>query len=302
MSRNRLAVRDSSDADLAMILLARRARLRRRRRPPRRRILLLGAVAALLVVAGSLAGAAFTGRALLFGSCDLSTLRPIALGQNSFLYTSDGSLLGVVPSRTNRQPLKLSRMSASLPKATVAIEDRRFWQHGALDYQGIARALYSDINAGKIVEGGSTITQELVRNLYIGISERTFSRKLKEACLAEKLAGVWTKKQILAAYLNNVYYGRHAFGAEAGAETFFSKRARSLTLPEAALLAGLPQAPSVYDPFAHPYVARHRRNEVLRALLVTRDISGREYAKAVASPLGLNPGSLYSSMRHPNFF
>src|SRR5947199_196702 len=88
---------------------------------------LLVAGAYLLVVAGSLAGAAFTGRALLFGSCDLSALRPIALGQNSFLYTSDGSLLGVVPSRTNRQPLKLSHMSSSLPKATVAIEDRRFW-------------------------------------------------------------------------------------------------------------------------------------------------------------------------------
>jgi len=295
-------VRDSKDADLETILLARRARLRRRRRPPRRRILVLVAIGVLLVVTAGVAGAAFTGRALIFGSCNLSTLRPIALGENSFLYTSDGSLLGVVPSRTNRQPLKLSSISPWLPKATVAIEDRRFWKHGALDYQGIARALYSDLNAGKIVEGGSTITQELVRNLYIGSSERTLSRKLKEACLAQKLAKVWTKKQVLSAYLNNVFYGRHAFGAEAGAETFFSRRASTLTLPQAAMLAGLPQAPSVYDPVLHPSVALRRRNEVLRALLVNRDITSKDFASAVASPLGLKPGSLYSSVRHPNFF
>ncbi|MEN3340856.1 MAG: penicillin-binding protein [Actinomycetota bacterium] len=300
--QNGRASRDSSDAELAALLRARRARRRRRRRPPRTRLLLLGALAAFVLAAGAVAGAAFTGRALVFGSCDLNALRPIALGENSFLYTSEGSLLGVVPSRTNRQPLKLSHMSPWLPRATIAIEDRRFWKHGALDYQGIARALYSDLNAGKIVEGGSTITQELVRNLYIANSERTLSRKLKEACLAEKLAKVWTKREILSAYLNNVFYGRHAFGAEAGAETFFSKKARSLTLPEAAMLAGLPQAPSVYDPFRHPNVSLRRRNEVLRALLVSRDISARRYARAVPTPLGLKPGNLYSSVRHPNFF
>jgi penicillin-binding protein 1A len=139
-------------------------------------------------------------------------------------------------------------MSPWLPKATVAIEDRRFWEHGALDYQGIARALYADVKAGKIVEGGSTITQELVRNLYIGNSQRTLARKLKEACLAVKLSRTWSKRRILGAYLNEVFYGRHAFGAQAGAQTFFSTSATRLTLPQAALLAGLPQAPTVYDP------------------------------------------------------
>jgi penicillin-binding protein 1A len=295
-------VRDLTDAELASIVLARRARLRRRRRPPRRRVLLLVALGALVVLFGTLAGAAVTGRALIFGSCNLKTLRPIALGANSFLFTNNGSLLGVVPSATNRQPLELSEISPWLPKATVAIEDRRFWEHGALDYQGIARALYTDLQAGKIVEGGSTITQELVRNLYIGNSQRTLSRKLKEACLAEKLAKIWTKKQILSAYVNNVYYGRHAYGAEAGAQTFFSRRASALTLPQAALLAGLPQAPTVYDPFRYPAIALRRRNEVLRAMLVNDDISAREYAKAVASPLGLKPGDLYSVMQHPDFF
>jgi penicillin-binding protein 1A len=290
----------AGDADLALILAARRSRLRRRRggRP----LLLAAAVACSLVVAGTLAGGALTGRALLFGSCKLDALRPISLGENSFLYAQDGSLLGVVPSKTNRQPLQLGRMSPWLPKATVAIEDRRFWQHGALDYQGIARALYADVNAGRIVEGGSSITQELVRNLYIGDAQQTFGRKIKEACLAEKLAGVLSKRQILAAYLNEVFYGRHAFGAQAGAQTFFSTGASSLTLAQAALLAGLPQAPSVYDPVRHPDAALRRRNDVLRAMLLNGDISGAQFSAAVAAPLGIHLGELYSNVRHPNFF
>jgi penicillin-binding protein 1A len=289
------------DAELAALIAARRARLRRRRRP-RRRIALSVFVVFLAVLAAALAGAAFTGRALVFGSCNLNQLRPITLGENSFLFAADGSLLGVIPSERNREPLKLDQISPWLPKATVAIEDRRFWKHGALDYQGIARALYKDAEAGRIVEGGSTLTQELVRNLYIGSNERTLQRKIKEACLAQKLAGIWTKKQILAAYLNEVFYGRRAYGAEAGAQTFFSERARQLTLPQAALLAGLPQAPSVYDPFRRPDDALLRRNEVLRAMLTNGDIDQTQYAQAVASPLGLHPGDLYSAQRHPNFF
>jgi penicillin-binding protein 1A len=290
------------DSDLVALVALRRARLRRTRRPPRRRALLIGFVALAAFISALFAGAAFTGRAMVFGSCDLTSLRPVSLGSNSFLFARDGSLLGVVPSVTNRQPLQLGKMSPWLPKATVAIEDNRFWQHGALDYQGIARALYKDLNAGQIVEGGSTITQQLVRNLYIGKSERTFSRKVKEACLAEKLAQQWTKKQVLAAYLNEVFYGRHAYGAQAGAQTFFSTSAKRLTLPQAALLAGLPQAPSVYDPLKHPETALRRRNEVLAAMLQNRVITRTEFADAIASPIGLKPGTLYSAQRHPNFF
>ncbi|MDX6486220.1 MAG: penicillin-binding protein [Gaiellaceae bacterium] len=289
------------DVDLAALVALRRARARRRRHP-RRRFVLAGLVTVAAVVAAVLAGAALTGRALVFGSCDLNALRPVALGSNSFLFASDGSLLGVIPSTTNRQPLRLDKMSPWLPKATVAIEDSRFWQHGALDYQGIARALYQDVNAGRIVEGGSTITQQLVRNLYIGKSERTFSRKIKEACLSEKLAKRWTKRQILAGYLNEVFYGRHAFGAQAGAQTFFSASARELTLPQAALLAGLPQAPSVYDPLRHPDAALRRRNEVLNRMLATGTITQSQYADAIGNSLGLKPGTLYSAQRHPNFF
>ncbi len=260
-----------------------------------------GSTAAALVVVAVVAGAAVGGRSLLLGSCTLNALQPVALGQNSFLYAKNGSLLGVVPSSAHRQPLRLDQMSSYLPKATVAIEDRRFWQHGALDYQGIVRALYSDVTAGRIVEGGSTITQELARNLYLGGSQRTFSRKVKEACIALKLAQTWPKKRILTAYLNEVFYGRAAHGAQAGAETFFSRRARDLTLPQAALLAGLPQAPSVYDPLLHPAIAMRRRDDVLRAMLANRVITTQEFAQAVSSPLGLKPGTLYGAQQQPNF-
>jgi penicillin-binding protein 1A len=291
--------RDRADRDLAAVVLVRRSRRRRQRSGRRTRLWLAGVAAVLVAV---LASAAVGGRAALLGSCSVNALAPVALGQNSFLYTSNGALLGVVPSEEHRQPLRLDQMSPYLAQATVAIEDRRFWQHGALDYQGIARALYSDVTAGRIVEGGSTITQELVRNLYLGSEQRTFSRKVKEACLAVKLSQSWSKKRILTAYLNEVFYGRAAHGAQAGAQTFFSRRARELTLPEAALLAGLPQAPTVYDPLMHPAVAMRRRDDVLRAMLGNGDITAEQFRKAVASPLGLKPGSLYTSQQQQNFF
>ena len=113
------------------------------------------------------------------------------------------------------------------------------------------RALWRDVKAGKVVEGGSTITQQLVRTLYIS-NERTVERKVTEACLAVKLDDAWSKQRILASYLNSVFYGNLAYGAEAASRTYFSKSARWLTLPQASLLAGLTQAPTTYDPLADP--------------------------------------------------
>ena len=124
-----------------------------------------------------------------------------------------------------------------MQKATVAIEDRRFYQHGGVDYEGIVRAALRDLKSGRVVEGGSTITQQLVRNLYIPASGR-FKRKVKEACLALKLDRDWSKDRILEAWLNQVYFGNQAYGVEAAAQTYFSKPAKDLTLVESALLAG----------------------------------------------------------------
>jgi penicillin-binding protein 1A len=190
-----------------------------------------------------------------------------------------------------------------VPMATVAIEDRRFWSHGALDYPGIVRALFANVRAGHVVQGGSTITQQLARNLYIKQPSQTFGRKATEACLAIKLARERSKRWILQAYVNQVFYGNRAYGIEAAAQTYFSKRARHLTLPQAALLAGLPQAPSVFDPFQRPREALERRDEVLRAMLANGYISQKRYAAAYADrDLHLRPGKLYSRIREPYFF
>jgi len=235
-------------------------------------------------------------------SCDLSRLRPVAIGQNSFVYARDGSLLGAIPAERNRTPVTRAEISPWMPKATVAIEDRRFYRHGGIDYEGIFRAALADIQAGHVVQGGSTITQQLVRNLYIG-SERTFRRKLIEACLATKLARHWSKDRILTAYMNQVYYGNHAYGIEAAAETYFSEPAKDLTLSQAALLAGLPQAPSVYDPFHRPQDALARRSEVLKAMLVNGDITSSQYARAMDDRnLHLKAGRRYTQIREPYFF
>jgi penicillin-binding protein 1A len=244
----------------------------------------------------------FGAGAALTAGCDLNTLRPVEVGQNSFVYARDGSLLGSIPAERNREPVALSQMTPWLPKATISIEDKRFYQHGGVDYVGIARAAWADITAGRAVQGGSTITQQLVRQLYTG-SEKTFQRKIKEACLAIKLADKWPKNKILDEYLNTVYYGNHAYGVEAAAQTYFSKHASQLTLLQAALLAGLPQAPSLYDPFHNPQAALDRRDEVLRALLGTNDITLAQYERYIRSnSLGLKPGRIYTRIKEPYFF
>jgi penicillin-binding protein 1A len=284
------------------MLFARHGRLRRRNRK-RRSILLFGALLLASLIALLLATVAFTGQQLLLSQCNLADVRPLALGENSFLYTNNGQKLGVVPSATNRQELPLSQISPSLPQATVAIEDARFWQHGALDYQGILRAVYQNLSKGHIVQGGSTITQELVRNLYIGTTkQRTLSRKIKEACLATKIFEQKTRKKILAEYLNEVFYGRHAYGAQAASRTYFSKPASRLTLVQAALLAGLPQAPTVFDPLTNPHAALVRRNQVLHAMFKNGYITASKLRSATRKKLELRPGHLYTQQHQPSFF
>jgi penicillin-binding protein 1A len=284
-----------------LIDMRRRKRIRSERLHRRRRT---GVIAA--IVGGTAAGFVLlatlgTGAAISAG-CSLSTLRPVQIGQNSFLYAADGSRLGSIPAERNREPITLARTGPWLAKATVAVEDHRFYQHGGIDYVGITRALWQDISAGKVVQGGSTITQQLVRNLYVG-KERTLTRKLKEACLAIKLSGKWSKNRILQEYLNIVYYGNHAYGAEAAAETYFSKPASELNLRQAALIAGLPQAPSNYDPLHNPAAAVARRNEVLQAMLANNAITQAQYRWATrAARLHLKPGSIYTRIREPYFF
>jgi penicillin-binding protein 1A len=280
----------------------RRKRRRERSKARHKRFtrILLGIALGLLFL---LVGGGFTGAAVWMSSCDLKSLRPVEVGQNSFIFAANGSLLGSIPAERNRQPVNDSQISPWVPKATVAIEDRRFWEHGALDWPGIVRALFADVRAGHVVQGGSTITQQLARNLYIKKPSQTFSRKATEACLAIKLAREKSKKWILNAYENQVFYGNHAYGIEAAAQTYFSKRAKHLTLDQAALLAGLPQAPTDYDPFHRPQEALARRDEVLRAMLVNGVITSTQYTRAAANRnLHLRAGKVYTRIKEPYFF
>jgi penicillin-binding protein 1A len=284
---------------VARLLTARRAR-RHRRRPARRAVAGSLALLALLLALGAagLVGAGAAEVQRLTNDCSLSAYQAHEPPRTSFVYAADGTPLGAIPASRHREPVELSEMGHWLPAATVAVKDRRFWEHGALDYQGILRAAVENLRAGRAVQGGSTITVQLVRNLYTGTSRaRTLQVKIEEACLATKLAERWSKQRILEAYLNLVYYGHRAYGAEAAARTYFGKPARELTLREAALLAGLPQAPSLYDPMLHPEAARARRDEVLAALRENGDISQREYERAVARPLGLRPSGRYDRLR-----
>jgi penicillin-binding protein 1A len=291
--------RSQSDA-----FLLDRLRKRRRQRVKNRRKRLGRLVSgALIGTVLFLVVSSFTGAAIWMNSCSLDSLNPVEVGENSFVFAADGSLLGSIPAERNRQPVGLDQISPWVPKATIAIEDRRFYNHGALDWFGIVRALYADIQAGKVVQGGSTITQQLVRNLYIAKPSQTLSRKATEACLAIKLAREKSKTWILNAYMNQVFYGNHAYGIEAAAQTYFSKPARKLTLNQSALLAGLPQGPTTFDPFLHPAQAIARRDEVLRAMLDNANITSTQYANARARrTLQLKAGRLYTRIREPYFF
>jgi penicillin-binding protein 1A len=290
--------RGDDDFDNVLRRAHRRRQRGKDRRKRRLKLFLVAIVVFLLVLLASGVGAVAKFRS----SCDLNKLRPVENGQNSFVYAANGSFLGSIPAEKNRTRVGLHGVSIWERKATVAIEDHRFYEHGGVDYQGIIRAAWSDLRAGHVVQGGSTIAQQLVRNLYIS-KERTFKRKIKEACLAIKLSRRWSKDRILSEYMNQVYYGNHAYGIEAAAQTYFSKHARQLGLGQAALLAGLPQAPSAYDPFHRPSAALDRRDEVLQAMLRYGDITPAQYQQAVAQrKLRLKPGRLYTRIREPYFF
>jgi penicillin-binding protein 1A len=281
---------------------------RRHRRTSRKRNPFL---VVLLVLGSALAvgalGSGFWLLSVYDSAPSIASLRPISKGAVSKVYAADGSLIGVIHSDNIRQPVSSPQIPQDLKDATVAIEDRRFYSHGGIDPSAIIRAGWEDLTAGgKPVEGGSTITQQLVRNLYIEDPQDTLHRKIIEAHLANDEEDQHSKDWILTQYLNTASYGTNngatAIGVEAAAETYYSKHARDLTLPEAAMIAGLPQAPSQYNPLLNPRAALARRNEVLHAMEQQGNISASEYQDAVGQGLGLNPGQKYTRIRDPYIF
>jgi penicillin-binding protein 1A len=283
----------------------RQRKSRRRRGGARNRLLLALGVMATVAVIGVLSLAGYV-LAIASTAPDLSELKPVDKGQISVVYAADGSRLGFVQSDILRRVVPWAEMPVDLRRATVAIEDERFYHHKGVDVNAIVRAGIKNLESGETVQGGSTITQQLVRALYIKDPKRNFARKIREAKLASELEDKHSKSWILRQYLNSVPYGtvegRTAIGVEAAAVTFFDKHAKDLDLDESALLAGLTQAPSEYNPFRNREAAVERRNEVLQSMLKNGYISQSQYEDAASKPLVLKRGRRYETRREPYFF
>ena len=196
----------------------------------------------------------------------------------------DHTILATLRGSESRILIDTDQISPIMQQAIVAIEDRRFYEHRGVDLRSIARAVWADFSHKGVVQGGSTITQQLVKNSCV-TTARTISRKLKEAALAWQLEQHWKKLRILTAYLNTIYFGNGAYGIQRAAQTYFDTTASRLTLAQAALLAGIPADPSRYDPVTNPTAARARRLEVLQAMLSQGDITKLDLERAVREPL-----------------
>lgn len=272
--------------------MSRRTRIRRRSRHTAARAVLavIAAAAGMVLFTGAVAVAA--GSALV-GSWlkdlpDIDDKGAFAVAQTTRIYSADGKLLANLYLE-NRQVVPLAKISPNLQKAIIAVEDERFWTHKGFDTIGIVRAAVTNLKAGGVQEGASTITQQIVRNTVLA-DERfdiSLKRKVREAYLAYELEKRMSKTEILGMYLNTVYFGEGAYGAESAALTFFGKHASDLTVAEAALLAGLPQGPTRLNPYDNPNAAFARRQWVLKRMVETGAITTAEYEAAKAETVAL---------------
>jgi penicillin-binding protein 1A len=264
-------------------------RLRRRPRPAKkngRRIRKLR-LFALVAVLGLLSMASFffgmvTAIASQIPEYDPAHQQKIA--HDGYMYDRHGHQLAVLRGRESRVLLRSEQISPVMKQAIVAIEDKRFYDHRGVDLRAIGRAFWADIQNKGVVQGGSTITQQFIKNAYVK-DNRSVARKLKEAALAWQLEQRKDKDWILTAYLNTIYFGNGAYGIEQAAITYFQEHAKNLTLPQAALLAGIPRDPSQYDPVTKPKAAKARRRLVLDQMLAQGVIAPDEYHRAQSSAL-----------------
>jgi penicillin-binding protein 1A len=299
-------------AEPSLPMSVRRDRRRRRRssRGSATKIILLalGVIVTTMVVAGLSAVGYVVSVAT--GAPPLEDLEPDDPGANSVVFAADGKTrLGVIESEIARRPVVSTAIPQSAKDATVAIEDRRFYEHRGVDFEGVVRAAVKNLRSGETVQGGSTLTMQLVRTLYID-NERTFKRKIREAKLAEELEnahpGREGKEWILTKYLNSVPYGtvggQEALGIEAASRIYFDKPASELEVHESAMLAGLPQAPSLYSPFLYPRRAKLRRNDVLDRMAEEGFIEQRTAERAKRRGLDLDAGRYYTQRRESFFF
>jgi penicillin-binding protein 1A len=238
-------------------------------------------LAAILIVPPAAAGVALTTYLFMPLPASLPQEKPQADSRVSVVYAVDGTPIGEFREAESRVVIPPDQIPHNMKIAVIASEDKHFYKHAGVDWQGIARAFWADVQNRSLKQGGSTITQQLAKNLYTD-GQRTISRKAKEALIAAQVERVMSKDEILAKYLNTVYMGDSVFGVEAAAQSYFKKPASDLTLSEAALLAGVLPAPSLYSPRSNPENAERRRNEVLNLVGELRLASPEEVAAAKA--------------------
>jgi penicillin-binding protein 1A len=229
----------------------------------------------------------------------LSTIHEYNPNAITKIYSEDGQVIGEFFIE-RRIVAPLAKMGPSLIKAFIATEDARFFEHEGIDYKGILRALYKNLSAGRIVQGGSTITQQLAKSFFLN-PERSISRKIKEAIISYRIENNLSKDEILYLYLNQIYLGNGAYGVQAAAETYFGKDAEKLTLAEAAMLAGLPKAPSRYSPYNFPEIAKRRQEYVLTRMLEEGFITRVNMETAMNYPIKLRPKKVKSLWVAPYF-
>ena len=193
--------------------------------------------------------------------------------------------------------VRLDELPAYVPQAVIAIEDRRFYSHFGIDPIGLGRAAFSNFRAGRIVQGGSTVTQQLAKNLFLK-PERTMQRKLQELVLAIWLEAKYSKDDILQLYLNRVYYGAGATGIERAAQKYFRKSAREVNIPEAAILAAVLKAPATYNPINHPDAARARAGEVIHDMVSAGFITAEDADQAISKPAAVKPVQYVSATQY----
>ncbi|HUR17471.1 MAG TPA: PBP1A family penicillin-binding protein [Acidimicrobiales bacterium] len=224
------------------------------------------------------------GGACSWSSTPLATTTAGPLDESTKIFASDGTLVATLHAEENRETVPLRQIPKALRDAVVAIEDQRFWDHRGVDAKSVLRAVYANASEGRVVEGGSTITQQYVKNELVG-PDRTVRRKLQEAALAFQLESRYTKERILELYLNTIYFGNGAYGVEAAAHEYFGMGVEELTLGQAALLAGMIRAPSRTDPYRRPELASARRQLVLEKMVETGVATPTEAEAAAAEPL-----------------
>jgi membrane peptidoglycan carboxypeptidase len=226
-------------------------------------------------------------RALTFGTTSSDAITPVlqALDQRSVVLDRNGNVMATLYATEDRAAVTLKQVAPAAISAVVSIEDRTFFSHRGVDPKSILRAAQEDVKSGVVEQGGSTITQQLVKNTLIENPQKDIQRKVREAVLAMKLETIYTKDEILERYLNTVYFGRDAYGIRAASERYFNEQPIDLTTPQAAMLAGMISAPSAFDPILHPAAALHRRSQVLDAMRETGVLDDAQVTALNKAPL-----------------